>query len=59
MGSLFLWGAYDNLKFRKVVYKELVVEFLAMISFAREDGILVEDNLSFCLGGEKAYFKPC
>ncbi|CAH1412457.1 unnamed protein product [Lactuca virosa] len=38
---------------QEVVYKELVIEFLAMVSFARKDGIFVEDNLSFCLGGER------
>ncbi|CAI9303859.1 unnamed protein product [Lactuca saligna] len=32
---------------------ELVIEFLAMGSFAWKDGIFVEDNLSFCLGGER------
>ncbi|CAH1417055.1 unnamed protein product [Lactuca virosa] len=35
------------------VYKELVVEFLATVYFARKDGIFVEDNLSFCLGGKR------
>ncbi|CAI9283616.1 unnamed protein product [Lactuca saligna] len=36
-----------------VVYKELVIEFQVTVSFAWEDGILVEDNLSFFLGGER------
>lgn len=35
------------------MYKELVVKFLDTVSFAQRDGIFVEDNLSFCLGGER------
>ena len=36
-----------------MVYKELVYEFLATVSFARKDGIYADDNLIFCLGGER------
>ncbi|CAH1424455.1 unnamed protein product [Lactuca virosa] len=38
---------------QEVMYKDLVIEFLATISFARKDGIFAEDNLSFFLGGER------
>ncbi|CAI9277084.1 unnamed protein product [Lactuca saligna] len=34
---------------QKVVYKKLVIELLATVSFARNEGIVVEDNLSFAL----------
>lgn len=37
---------------QEVVYKELVHEFLATISFARKVGIYADDNIKFCLGGE-------
>lgn len=38
---------------QEVVYKEFVYEFLAMVSFARKYGIYVDDNLTFCLSGER------
>lgn len=38
---------------QETVYKELVMEFLSTVSFARKTGIYVDDNLTFCLGGER------
>ncbi|CAH1417043.1 unnamed protein product [Lactuca virosa] len=38
---------------QEIVYKELVIEFLATISFARNDGIYADNNLTFFLGGER------
>ncbi|CAH1453863.1 unnamed protein product [Lactuca virosa] len=52
-GQFVCMGWRRLFEIQEVVYKELVVEFLATISFARKDGIFVEYNLSFCLGGER------
>ncbi|CAI9283125.1 unnamed protein product [Lactuca saligna] len=35
------------------MYKELVIEFLATMTFSRKDGIYPNNNLTFCLGGER------
>lgn len=52
--GLFVCMGWRRLfEIQEVVYKELVIEFMATISFTRKDGIFVEDNLSFCLGGER------
>ncbi|CAI9301117.1 unnamed protein product [Lactuca saligna] len=50
------WNAkLDWLKQRKVhvLAMELVIEFLARVSFARKDGIYADNNLTFCLGDER------
>lgn len=38
---------------QEIIYKELVIEFLATISFRRKIGALKDGNLNSCLGGEK------
>ncbi|CAH1436194.1 unnamed protein product [Lactuca virosa] len=38
---------------QEIVYKELVVEFLATVSFRRKIGALENGNVTFCLGGER------
>ncbi|CAH1427605.1 unnamed protein product [Lactuca virosa] len=38
---------------QEIVYEELLIEFLAMVSFARKDGIYADKNLTFCLGDER------
>ncbi|CAH1437018.1 unnamed protein product [Lactuca virosa] len=52
-GPFVCMGWRRLFEIQEVGYKELVIEFLAMVSFARKDGIFVEDNLSFCLGEER------
>ncbi|CAI9283780.1 unnamed protein product [Lactuca saligna] len=42
---------------QEIVYKEVVIEFLATMSFARKDGIYADNNLTLCLGGERQGFK--
>lgn len=34
---------------QEIVYKELLIEFLATVSFARKDGIYTDNNLTFFL----------
>ncbi|CAI9288360.1 unnamed protein product [Lactuca saligna] len=54
------WSGLNNersmclcFQIQEVVYKELVVEFLATVFFKRKDGIYDKDNLTFCLGRER------
>lgn len=35
-----------------VVYRELVIEFLAMVAFCRKISAMENRNITFCLGGE-------
>ncbi|CAH1447366.1 unnamed protein product [Lactuca virosa] len=52
-GKVVCMGWRRLFEIQEVEYKELVIEFLAMISFARKHGIFAKDNLSFCPGGER------
>lgn len=48
-GQFVFMGWRRLFEIQEAVYKELVIEFLAMVSFARKDGIFAEENLSFPL----------
>ena len=52
-GPFVCMGWRQIFQIQETVYKELVVEFLCTVSFARKDGIYVDDNLTFCLGSER------
>ncbi|CAH1450870.1 unnamed protein product [Lactuca virosa] len=52
-GQFMCLGWRRIFEIQEVVYKELVHDFLATVSFAWKDGIYVDDNLTFCLGGER------
>ncbi|CAH1417605.1 unnamed protein product [Lactuca virosa] len=52
-GQFLCLGWRQIFQIQEIVYKELLIEFLAMVSFARKDGIYADSNLTFCLGGER------
>ncbi|CAH1433904.1 unnamed protein product [Lactuca virosa] len=52
-GPFVCMGWRRIFQIQETVYKELVVEFLSTVSFARKAGIYADDNLTFCLGGER------
>lgn len=52
-GQFMCMGWRWLFQIQELVYKELVLEFLATVSFMRKDGAFDEDNLTFCLGGER------
>ncbi|CAH1441649.1 unnamed protein product [Lactuca virosa] len=52
-GQFMCLGWRRIFEIQEVVYKELVYEFLATVSFAKKDRIYADDNLTFCLGGER------
>ncbi|CAI9301611.1 unnamed protein product [Lactuca saligna] len=50
----FMCMAWKRLfQIQEIIYKELVIEFLATVSFRRKIGSLENGNLTFCLGGER------
>ncbi|CAH1439863.1 unnamed protein product [Lactuca virosa] len=52
-GPFVCMGWRRIFQIQETVYKELVMEFLSTVSFARKTGIYADDNLTFCLGGER------
>ncbi|CAI9271401.1 unnamed protein product [Lactuca saligna] len=57
-GQFMCLGWRRIFEIQEVFYKELVYEFLATVSFARIDGIYVDDNLIFLPWRGKAFLKP-
>ena len=52
-GKFLCLGWRRIFQIQEIVYKELLIELLAMVSFARKDDIYTNNNLTFCLDGER------
>ncbi|CAH1418795.1 unnamed protein product [Lactuca virosa] len=52
-GPFICMGWRRLFQIQEVVYKELVVENLAIVSFRRKIGALEKKNITFCLKGER------
>ncbi|CAH1427560.1 unnamed protein product [Lactuca virosa] len=52
-GKFMCLGWRRIFEIQEVVYIESVHEFLATVSFAKTDGIYADDNLTFCISGER------